>query len=125
MYFGVIVTLPEVLWSSVPQCGETRQTLAGTEQAAPACASLPLESACRLAAAPGGGRADLTHRGRGLSGMKDRRKVTHQEVRELGFTPVLLWCSSSIPKEDMGSVVGHFLVWETEDAGSPSDFAID
>ena len=68
VYFGVIVTLPEVLWSSVPQCGETRQTLAGTEQAAPACASLPLESACRLAAAPGGGRTDLTQRGRGLSG---------------------------------------------------------
>lgn len=117
--------LPEVLWSFVPQCGETRQMLAGTERAAPACASLPLESACQLAAAPGGGHVDLTQPGRGLSGMEDHRKVTHQEVRELGFTPVLLWRSSAIPKEDTGSVVGHFLGWETEDAGSPSDFAID
>lgn len=49
----------------------------------------------------------------------------HAPGRGLGVTPVLLWCSSTIPTEETGSLVGHFLGWETEDAGSPSDFAGD
>ena len=108
----------------MPQRGKSQQVLAGMERAAPACTSFPLESSCQLTAAPGGGLSDLTQPGRGVSGM-DHWKVIHQEERELGFTPVLLWCSSTIPKEETGSVVGHFLGWETDGAGSPSDFAID